>query len=283
MDKSFNGMDFSSKHFAAYERRFPLLPPVETVGYVPNKKQRVVRTFSGCNYSFILSGKGDYVFRGKSYPVEAPCVLLQWPGEPMDYGPDPTWEELYLIYAGEWMPRLVQSRTFQPGNPPVVRPIRSVTALHAALELLNQECMTPRPDADRIDALCWNLILSGFGLPAETGSGDGVFRTIRGFLEKHLLSGEVNIDRLAKKVGMSESALRRCWAKNEPTGPFRAYRDSLFVRESCRLLIETRLTVKEIAGKMGFSDVYYFSRKFSRKTGLPPSEYRKRHLSDLPQ
>lgn len=282
MDKSFNGMDFSSKHVAAYERRFPLLPPVETIGYIPNKKQRIVHSFSSCNFSFVLSGKGDYVFRGKSYPVEAPCVLLQWPGDPMNYGPDPAWEELYLIYPGEWMPRLVQSRTFLPGNPPV-RPVRSVTALHAALERLNRECMNPDPNADRLDALCWNLIVSSFGLPAETGSGDEVFRTIREFLEKHPLSGEVNIDRLARKVGMSESALRRCWAKNEPSGPFRAYRDSLFVRESCRLLIETRLPVKEIAGKMGFSDVYYFSRKFRRKTGVPPSEYRRRHLRDLPQ
>lgn len=282
MDKSFNKMDFPSKHFAAYERRFPLLPPVETIGYILHKKQRMIQSFSGCNFSFVLSGTGDYVLRGKTYRVEAPCVLLQWPGEPMNYGPDPVWEEVYLIYPGEWLSRLVQSRIFLPGNPPV-RPVRSVTALHSALERLNRECMNPDTNADRIDSLCWNVIVSSYGLPAGATGENEVFRTIGDFLEKHPLSGEIGIDRLARNVGMSESSLRRCWAKNDSSRTFRAYRDSVFVRESCRLLIETPLPIKEIAGKLGFPDVYYFSRKFRLKTGLPPSEYRKRHTSDLPQ
>ncbi len=42
-----------------------------------------------------------------------------------------------------------------------------------------------------------------------------------------------------------------------------------------QLLITTGSSVSEIAERVGFSDLFYFSKQFKKMTGLTPSEYRK--------
>jgi AraC-like DNA-binding protein len=49
------------------------------------------------------------------------------------------------------------------------------------------------------------------------------------------------------------------------------------VREACRLLVETRKTVGEIAAELNFADPLYFSRRFKQLVGVPATEYRATH------
>ncbi|MFV0536244.1 MAG: AraC family transcriptional regulator [Dysgonomonas sp.] len=58
---------------------------------------------------------------------------------------------------------------------------------------------------------------------------------------------------------------------------------SLCIREEVilqakRLLYYTNLTIKEIAQKVGYDDWAYFTRQFTKSTGLSPSEFRKKNL-----
>jgi AraC-like DNA-binding protein len=46
-----------------------------------------------------------------------------------------------------------------------------------------------------------------------------------------------------------------------------------------RLLAESTLPVAAIAQEVGFSDVAYFSRRFSRETGASPTYWRKAHAT----
>ena len=48
--------------------------------------------------------------------------------------------------------------------------------------------------------------------------------------------------------------------------------------ESQRLLLETDMTISEIAGAVGFSNENYFSEYFSEKIGISASKYRQRAL-----
>lgn len=42
-----------------------------------------------------------------------------------------------------------------------------------------------------------------------------------------------------------------------------------------KLLKETNDTVADICGKVGYSDVRYFTKSFTKYAGLKPKEYRK--------
>ena len=53
-----------------------------------------------------------------------------------------------------------------------------------------------------------------------------------------------------------------------------AYLTHIRLERATRLLVEGNMTISEIASETGFSDQSYFSKVFSAKYGIPPSEYR---------
>ncbi len=63
--------------------------------------------------------------------------------------------------------------------------------------------------------------------------------------------------------------------KKEKGVTMQQYHTALRMNEACRLLRSTLLPVGEIATQLGYQDMLYFSRCFSRFNGMSPSEYRK--------
>lgn len=50
----------------------------------------------------------------------------------------------------------------------------------------------------------------------------------------------------------------------------------LKAQKACQYLLFTDLRIKEIAGKLGMDDPYYFSRMFHKLMGVSPNQYRKK-------
>lgn len=275
MDKSIKAMDNFTKHFRPYSREFNLYPRLDSTGYMRQKRNWVDTTFTGCNYSLILSGRGEYVLRGTRIPVVAPCVLLEWPGEPMFYGPLPgeSWEELYLIYPGEEREKLKSTRAFEEDDRPV-RPIANSRAVREAIRQLT-DGFTAGPNADRIDAAAWQLVMATYA-PAEAPRRDPLVDCIEKALENEL-AGKVNFAALAARLRLSESTMRRRWQAVHDDRSYSDYRAEILLERSCRLLAETDDRIKEIAAQLGFSDVFYFIRRFRQLSGMTPTAYRRRY------
>ncbi|MES2309699.1 MAG: AraC family transcriptional regulator, partial [Verrucomicrobiota bacterium] len=93
-------MDFSINHWSPYQRLHPSPFPLMGCAFVKNKDHEIRRAFNTCNFSLILRGRGEFRRAGKIWKVESPCVITQWPGEFVQYGPSvlETWSELYFIY-----------------------------------------------------------------------------------------------------------------------------------------------------------------------------------------
>ncbi len=280
MDELFNQMDGFIKHYQPYERRFRLYPRLVSTGYIPQKRNTIDCVFATCNFSLILSGRGRYVFRGKTIPVNAPCVLLQWPGEPMHYGPyeDESWEELYLIFEGSEQKRLADSLAFPCETLPV-RPIRNAAAVHAAMsEFL--ACPSASDCADSVDAAAWNLIMSTW-LPPSMAEQSPLVPEIENALNRNL-SAKVNFAELARKLGLSESTMRRRWQSVHGSQSYSKYRGEVLLKRAGRLLVETDFRIKEISEMLGFADIFYFMRRFRQLSGMTPTAYR-RHYKPFPE
>ena len=275
MDKSVKNM---FKHFTAFtlesNRKFSMLPHVAHVGFLPAKRERVEKTFDSCNFSFILQGTGEYLFRGRRYEVHAPCMLIQWPGEPMSYGADSSWCEMYFIYPEETFAVWKQTGLFTPDDP-VRKMYNPAGVIERTLELYHL-LQHPPWSGDRIDSLCYDLVLETWLDEQKTIIDSTHIPAIRKRLEESI-GREMDCNELAKEFNMSLSSLRRYWRKYHGDETFAEYRNHCFLLQSCRLLAETGLAVKEIAGKMNFADPFYFSRKFTQLAGITPVEYRKKY------
>lgn len=63
--------------------------------------------------------------------------------------------------------------------------------------------------------------------------------------------------------------------KREMHVSLQKYHTDLKIAEARRLLRATFFSIKEISGKLGYSDMLYFSRTFRKACGMSPSSYRK--------
>lgn len=63
--------------------------------------------------------------------------------------------------------------------------------------------------------------------------------------------------------------------KQEKGMTMQRYHTSLRMKEACRLLRSTLMTVGEVSAAVGYSDMLYFSRCFRANIGRSPTEYRR--------
>jgi AraC-like DNA-binding protein len=85
--------------------------------------------------------------------------------------------------------------------------------------------------------------------------------------------GTLSIDSLDDVLGGGHARLNEVFKNYTGMTPYQ-YFIQLKIHRAKELLGLGRYSVKEIAFTLGFSDPYYFSRLFKKKTGIAPSEWR---------
>jgi len=273
---------FFNHWVACSPRLFSFPCPLLHSGYVPAKDHWIRRSFETCNFSLIFSGRGEYHFMGEVIAVQAPCVLTQWPGEPVAYGPfvpDETWEELYLMYAGD-RKKWLQKRGFLRGDRRVW-PIANLKRLWPLVEEFHELSHAPPAEglADRVDNLCDRMILETL-MPGErrpSEAEEGVLGRIARRIQDNL-ARDFDFNALASEFGMSPSTFRRRWAQRYPVPPWR-YLLNLRIINARQLLAATDQPVSTVAERCGFDDMLYFSRRFRMEVGMSPTQYRNRWSS----
>ncbi|MFC4801951.1 response regulator [Neobacillus sp. GCM10023253] len=93
------------------------------------------------------------------------------------------------------------------------------------------------------------------------------------YIEKTPLD-QITLKAAADHVHINPSYLSQLF-KQQFNKKFVGYITELRIEESKRLLQNTSLRMSEIAERVGYSDLAYFSNNFKRITGSSPSEFRK--------
>ncbi len=84
---------------------------------------------------------------------------------------------------------------------------------------------------------------------------------------------------MAALAHLSPSRFTALFREQLGTSP-KQYLIATRMNRAASLLLETDLTQAEIADNLGFQDVYFFNRQFTRFHNMPPGRYRKTHLSE---
>ena len=100
------------------------------------------------------------------------------------------------------------------------------------------------------------------------------------FLEKILAYIDENICKpmtiaeICQKFSLSRSSLQILFKENMNQSP-KKYINELKMEKSRLMICEDKYTISEIALMMGFNSIHYFSRAFTQKYHISPSEYSK--------
>lgn len=84
----------------------------------------------------------------------------------------------------------------------------------------------------------------------------------------------LSIAELCQKFSMSRSSLQILFKENMDISP-KKYINEMKLEKSRQMICENKYTISEIALMLGFNSIHYFSRAFTQKYNMAPSEYSK--------
>lgn len=89
---------------------------------------------------------------------------------------------------------------------------------------------------------------------------------------------ELGLDEIAHRVASSRRQLQRAFAEIGHT-TFREYLTAVRMDNAAQLLAESKLTVRDVANRVGYRQPAQFAKAFRRRHGEAPSEYRAQSLT----
>ncbi|THF77593.1 AraC family transcriptional regulator [Cohnella fermenti] len=105
------------------------------------------------------------------------------------------------------------------------------------------------------------------GLPADNES----LSRVRAHMERHF-DRNLTIDELAEMAGLSRYYFMRQFKTNYGVSAM-DYLTELRISKAKMLMEQSGLKLREIASLVGYSDEFYFFRKFKQQVGIPPATY----------
>ena len=93
------------------------------------------------------------------------------------------------------------------------------------------------------------------------------------YIRQHYQENTLCLNEIADNVNISPAHLSALFKKHRQQNISDVISD-IRIEAACNLLKNTNLSLKEISFKVGYSNQYYFSSCFKKKTGKTPSSYR---------
>jgi AraC-like DNA-binding protein len=120
----------------------------------------------------------------------------------------------------------------------------------------------------KIMTICAQYLTLSNAIPSEKPS---IAELTKRFIHENF-SSKIGIKEMCEEIGCSKSTLITSFKKSYGITVNR-YLTDVRLKEAVRMLVGGERNIGEIAIATGFSDQSYFSKVFSAKYGMPPSEY----------
>ena len=124
--------------------------------------------------------------------------------------------------------------------------------------------------------LCQTIANLAIGNPEIVHSGELV-KQCMDFILSHLTEPELDLTMICDSLHVSPSTLNRLFRKELGVSPGQFIHEKR-KKEAQVLLLNTNLSVKELAARCGFTDPNTFNRFIRRNMGMSPISYRKKNI-----
>lgn len=231
------------------------------------------------------SGTGDYLFMLFLEPVVirsdgqiaryAPRSLVLWAPEHGHYygNPDRGWRHSWIHCQGHSIRKLL-SQTELPLAVPM--PGQDVGLAERCLLSLYQELVGhSRPDALIVhDYLrIWlREVRRGLSAERESSRPPDTYLNLKTYLETHYAK-RITLSELASDLGVTPQHLSAQFKQHFGIGPI-GYVIRQRLEQARYLLLDQNLSVTEVAARVGYTDVFQFSRIFTKHYGVSPKAMR---------
>ena len=245
-------------------------------------RYRTTRPDGDFSWLLMLTAAGEGVLRGAGgeLPIRPHSVAVYAEGATQDYGTS--------LQGGAWLfayvhfrPRTLWAK--RVGSWPGPWPGAAVLELQdpvlwreAWSSLARARRLAGSPQRNHTElalaALEATILWCDEANPARGVVPDPRVRLAARFARDHA-DQVVTANDMAEAASLSASRLTALFREQMGESPV-GYAERLRLERAATLIAHSGLTVKEAAGAAGYGDPYHFSRRFTRRMGVPPSAWR---------
>ena len=224
---------------------------------------------------YVTGGSGHYEDNENGeFAVTAGDVVVLFPGLRHSYWPTPEWHESFVTFQGNVFHQLEKDGLLSR-NRPLLKPGLAPTLISSFNRLIRDFLENELPSDAILTARIHVLIAEIYDLHETqrlAGVGGNFARSAAALLEQKLET-ELNLDTIASQFHLSYERFRKRFAAEVGVSPVR-YRMLRRIDMAKTLLAES-VPIKAIAERLGYCDLYFFSRQFKQVTGQTPAEFRR--------
>lgn len=227
---------------------------------------------------YVVSGEGTFTSEANSCKVKPGSAMLVLPGLKHAYFPlrESGWREYWVGFKGTYFSRLLDEGILSPEK--IFFDIGINDRMLSVFNQIIEEINTQRPFYQmKVSSCVLSLIsevLAKENRKEQAGYYESIVARAKNLMEANVC-GNVILSDIYEELGISASRLNDIFMAHLSMTPYQYY-ISAKIRMAKELLEQKILEIKEVAYRIGFDDQYYFSRLFKSKTGLSPTQWRKK-------
>lgn len=234
-------------------------------------------------FHYIIKGSGYIKHNGLTQKINAGQTFFIYKETLTEYYPDSKdpWEYIWVCFIGKDVKRLIGATDFSQSN--LVSPILPPEQLDIYTDIL-KAAGNNLTVSDNIQSYCetTSLLYKLFAFyikyyPAKEkiDNKKDVINSAVAYISENLNNPELSVDNISAYLGIHRTTLYRQFTENLNVSP----KDYILNRRmhlAWPLLNKTDYSINDIAASLGFSNQMYFCRVFKAKTGITPTQYRKK-------
>ncbi|NQZ59118.1 MAG: helix-turn-helix transcriptional regulator [Lentisphaeraceae bacterium] len=239
------------------------------------------RKASFCAFQFTLSGQGYFSFEGKRQLVPAgKGFFFNTCDHGWEYGyPEESreaWEFMYLEFSGDAMIALQREMTQRHG---FIFDLSLDSPFIMQLQQYRRSSWTSETiSAGQSAAIVYALINELYRqLDANTNGAENALISKAASLVSNHLERSLSAEDLAQQLGVSREHMSRVFRQLLNMSPLHYIRQQK-IDYACRLLETSKMNIKEIAARCGFSSDIVFNNSFKKEKNITPGRYRREFL-----
>ena len=233
----------------------------------------------------ILSGSGCYCTGTVSKHLEEGVTFILYPGVELRYqaDADKPWEYAWAGFMGADAASLIRNTEFSRETPYILKGRIPTEKIRDGLERIYNAKGNTYEAAVAMTGEMYSLLAVFMHYAEHEEKEKAIQLTYAEKAESYIetnYSYPITVEEIASYVGISRSHLFRSFQNYMNRSP-KEYLTEYRIKQACRLLRETDLSVSAIAYSVGFENNLYFSKAFRKQKGESPSEYRKSRVRKI--
>lgn len=228
---------------------------------------------------YVISGKGYYIIKNKTFTLEAGDTFLVYPNTEVLYYADENhpWEYAWVGFTGSDASTILKATDFTKETPVILQAPLGDSIHRQLLHIYDARGNEFEHAVEMTGRLYTMLALYMHGASKKTEQSTSATYVQKGieYITANY-SYNITIEDIANYVGLSRSHLFRSFESILGQSP-KEYLTDFRMRQACYLLEHSNLSITAIANSIGFDNSLYFSKTFHKIKNMSPKEYRALH------